>query len=267
MVMMTFRMKVRAVTVILAALVIAACSSPTAPTSTEAGSDSAKADAPPASTTTLAPASYDPRGVGAVVGNAAPALPEGEDGALSVVASLVEYTPLLRITHVYVVVRNRTDTEVRGPEVTITGRDADGAVVVTGTVKHIQPHRVPPGGVAFGLVEIENTDDPDGVTFEYTVAPTEHPESRDNMVNYPITEFERNGREITAVLENDRDVSAGLLEVWAACFDETGALTLVDFGVVQPVQIQPGETGSSTFGIGDAVCPIYLLTAVGGVES
>jgi hypothetical protein len=251
---MLLRTKLPAITLLVAALTVAACSSDTS-TPTEPATNAS-------TTVTTAAPSYDPREIGPVVGNAVPALPEGDPGELSVVADSFRYRRAVNITEVYVVVRNNTDGEVRGPEVTVTVRDAAGSPVATATITQMHPHVVAPGGISFGFVEMDDTELPEGAVLDFTVAPADVPEGEDHVVDLPIVEFDRPDTTIRAVVGNDRDTPVAYAEVWVVCFDDTGTLTRTDAGYASPVQIQPGETGTAEVDVAEIECPVYLLSSV-----
>ena len=142
-------------------------------------------------------------------------------------------------------------------EVTVTVRDAAGSPVGTATITRMHSHVVAPGGISFGLVEMDDTELPERAVLDFTVAPTDVPEGEDHVVDLPIVEFDCPDTTIRAVVGNDRDAPVGYAEVWVACFDDAGALTHTDAGHTSPVQIQPGETGTA-----EIECPVYLLSSV-----
>ncbi len=209
-------------------------------------------------------------GAGYVGGNAFSLLPAGESGELSVIAvgEMGEFSFGLPV-----VVRNNTGKDVDGIKLSVTARDAGGALLGAGDAIQINPRLIVAGGVAFGSVNFGGAQLPPDATFDFQVEPVPAREARFSIYrDLEIVEAAAFEDRIVATLKNGTDeVVNGPILVNAVCFDAEGNLTDQYPGSVDVASLDPDETVSAqvtifTYPLTGVGCPVFLVagSALGG---
>lgn len=204
----------------------------------------------------------DPRSADAIVGNEPPPLDRGEDGVISVIASSYEANRF-GSTRVFVVARNNTDDQVKGIEIAITVRDDSGGLVSSAETGDMYPYRVAPGGIAFGMAFISDTQLGEGAQFEFQTAASDFSEEYDTNIDLLIVEHGQPGDTVVGILENPATNTVEYNEAAVMCFHEDGALSRFDESYAEADEINPGGTSPVSIDLRDYACPIYLMAATG----
>lgn len=102
-------------------------------------------------------------GTGYVGGNAFSLIPAGESGEVSVVAT----GEVDQFGQIPFVVRNNTTEDVASVQVSVTARDASGALVGVANASQVRPSFVPVGGIGFGVASFGNVSLPAEASFEF----------------------------------------------------------------------------------------------------
>jgi hypothetical protein len=206
---------------------------------------------------------------GYVGGNVFSLLPDGEAGALSVVA-----VGVYDGRQVPVVVQNRTGEPVQLVQVSAMARN-DGDLVATGDDWEMAPVVVVDDGLAFGDIYF-GADLPEGTTFEFTVTAEPVNEAAVSELDLTVTEANSTGDRVIAVFENQHDVPVGDVTIQAdlACFDAEGALLDIGFAPAGSPLVEPGGVTPGQFALPQASadlftesCPVFLIAAQGGAGS
>ena len=191
-------------------------------------------------------------------------IPEGEDGALSVVitgeADAASGT-------VPVVVRNMTASPLAGIEVSGTARDGAGELMGSGSSQGFAPELVNPGEWAFGYVFIDGVKAAKDTEFDFTATGNE-PDEFLGSVDVEIVEVALTkgsfGDNLTGILKNptDEEVS-GPIDVAAVCFDKSGALNSTQSGFADSDSLAPGGTSSFSVDLFEDPCEFFAMGASG----
>lgn len=198
------------------------------------------------------------------------ALPEGEEGEVSVVAIS---EPESNSTSFPFIVHNRTDQAVSRVEVSGRAIGSDDATLGTGASQTVHPNVVEPGGYAFGYVYVDSSDMslPDGASIpDLRVDLTEGLGDFENITSLDIENFEElpNG-DLTGDAMNPHDEEVtGPISVDSVCLsgDErvTHSSTFADND-----NVAPGEAAIwtiSNYGDDMPECAVRLVGASGYSE-
>lgn len=226
--------------------------SPAADEATEEPTEEAPADVVP-----LPPGANPAVGVAGIE-----SLPDGEPGQLSVIAQAAQLDSSGSLA---VVVRNLTDEPLAGIEVTGTARDANGALVGSGSDQGLDPFVVGPGEIAFGYVYFGFEGVPEGTTFELSVSGTPLDDVYMGKIDLVITEHNRTENSVLVMLTNETDREAsGPIGVQLMCFDEAGIPFETTGGYAEPDTAAPGASVSASIDFyRDAPCERYLVAGSG----
>ena len=203
-----------------------------------------------------------------LAGPAHPTFPAGTKNELSVVAN-GPYSDRTNI--VPVVVHNNTSRPVTAVEVQGSARDANGALVGSGSSQGIQPAAIPPGGIGIGYVYFG--DAPNATQFSFTASakPSKGP-GRDFFAGLQITEnnetegerYGTNRGQIIGTVVNPLTVTVtGPISVLALCLDPAGNPTTTVSGFAEGDDLAAGSTTTFSLDFYDQTCPSYLVGASG----
>jgi hypothetical protein len=217
------------------------------------------------STTTLAVVELDesdPRSADAIVGNDAPPLDHGEDGVISIIASAYDVNTF-GSTRIFVVARNNTSEQVKGIEIAITIRDDTGGLISSAETGDMYPYRIDPGGIAFGMAFVSNTELEEGTQFEFQAVGSDLSEKYDTNVDLRIVEHGLPGDTVIGIIENPATGVVEFSEAAVMCFHEDGEVSWFDDSYAEADEIQPGGTSPVSIDLRDRECQIYLMAATG----
>ena len=204
----------------------------------------------------------------ALVGTANPTFPMGAKGELVVVAN-GPYSD--QMNTVPVVVRNNTGRAVTSVEVQGAARDANGALVGSGSSQGVQPAAISPGGIGIGYVYFRTAPGASQFTFTTSSKPSKG-SGNDYFADVTITEHNYSEQQqfgtiqgqLVGTLVNPLQVTiTGPISVLAMCFDPNGqpAATISGFGEGNELTAAASTTFSiSSYGLS---CPSYLVGASG----
>lgn len=204
---------------------------------------------------------------GYIGGNAFSLIPAGESGKLSVVAHGL---PSQMSVGMPVVIRNNTEKEIKGINLTATARDSSGALLGAGNAIFQAPFTIVPGGLAIAGVNFGGAAIPEDAKFEFTVEPMQsslarfRPERDLDVVEANVFEDR-----IVGTLKNTQDGSVnGPVQVGAICFDLDGNVLSFDIGNAQSTSLAKGQTVSVQvtligYLISGQGCPAFLIAGYG----
>ncbi len=191
-------------------------------------------------------------------------IPDGEDGALSVV--VIGEADAASGT-VPVVIRNMTASPLASIEVSGIVRDSAGELMGSGSSQGFAPELVNPGEWAFGYVYIDGVKAAKDTEFDFTATGSE-PDDFLGSVDVEIAEVAETkgsfGNNLTGILKNptDEEVS-GPIGVTAACFDKSGALISTQSGFADSDSLAPRGTSSFSIDLFDDPCESFAMGASG----
>lgn len=197
------------------------------------------------------------------------ALPEGEEGEVSVVAISEPDSN----TSFPFILQNRTDQAVSRIEVSGRAIGPDDATLGTGASQMVSPNVVEPGGYAFGYVFVDSSDMslPDGASIpDLRVDFTEGLGDFENITSLDIENFEElpNG-DLTGDATNPHDeVVTGPISIETACLSSDGEVSH-DFAFADNDTVDAGESAIwtiSNYGGESAECAVRLVGASGYSE-
>ena len=191
-------------------------------------------------------------------------IPDGEEGALSVVAIGVADEASGTVP---VVVRNRTDTVLAGVEVSGTARDGAGKLMGSGSSQGFAPELVNPGEWAFGYVYIDGVKAAKDTAFDFTATGNE-PDEFLGSVDVEIVEVELTkgsyGDNLVGIVSNPTEEEVtGPIDVSVACFDKTGTLVSTHSGFADSDPLAAGGTSSFSIDLFDDTCENWAMGSSG----
>ena len=255
---------------VLLALGVAGCGSSGSESTAADGSETSSTAVPGETatsnteeSTTTAPAAAEPAAPDAspyVIGFgdlSALSFPAGDPGELSIVSTGAQDELNDAVT---TIVRNNTSDPIGQIEATGTARDADGALVGSGSSQGFKPVVVAPGEIAYGYVYFDGGF-PEGSMFEFNVAGEE-------VGTYfrpiTITEINNTGDAIIGGVSNDTSVDVtGPIGVDVLCFAADGTTIGPKGGYTEQSDLADGATGSFSISLYGRECPIGLAAASG----
>lgn len=167
-----------------------------------------------------------PEGQTTIVGNAIPLLPDGEPGAVEVIAYSVPVEPRDSIGWI---VKNNTDQSISEIVITADLHTPDGKLLGVTNRSSIATEQLNPGEIAIGYSSGANIADPSvQISFHisYDIGPPSHRWSE----TVEIVAAEQNDDRIIGEFTNTSEVTLDGVFFYYACFDETGKLLGVDLG-------------------------------------
>ncbi|WP_150461069.1 hypothetical protein [Nesterenkonia ebinurensis] len=193
------------------------------------------------------------------------ALPEGEDGEVSVVA----ISEPDGNTSFPFIVHNRTGQTVSRVEVSGRALGPEGETLGTGSSHSVDPNVIPPGGYGFGYVYVDSSDWdlPAGSEIpDLRVKYTEGLGSFENIITLDIDNFEQlPSGDLTGDVVNPHDVTVtGPISVDIVCLSDGGRVT-DDRSFTDSDEVDPGDYTTwtiSSYG-GSSECVVRLLSASG----
>jgi hypothetical protein len=201
-------------------------------------------------------------GAGDIGGNAFGVIPAGTPGEISVVGFGNGNYGMFPI-----VARNDLGQDVSSIKVSVTIRDASGALVANGdTGQGLSPRYVRAGGLAIGSIYLgPEFVVPDGAQVEYDIsfAPASVVSPFDKL-DFDIVEASLFENRIVGTLSNEQEVPGDLgIDVTAVCFDMNGTPISSDQTYLNGTTLKPGETASFQVDITGAFmgqqCPAFLV--------
>lgn len=190
-------------------------------------------------------------------------IPEGEEGALSVV---VIGTPDSGSSTVPVAIRNRTDQALSNLEVTGTARDAKGGLAGSGSSQGFAPETIQPGEWAVGYVYIDAKLNND-TEFDLT-ATGQEPDDFMTAIDVNIVEVSLTkgqfGNQLVGIVENPTENEVqGPISVLAGCFTKDGTLIGTPNGFTEADSVVAGGTSSFAIDLFDEPCEAWAIGASG----
>ena len=110
--------------------------------------------------------------------------------------------------------------------------------------------------------------------FEFEVFATPAAEDENSTLDLVVEEVNGAGNGVIGILGNPHDVPVGdpTIDVYIACFDETGQLLDVGFGRASKSLVEPGASTPLEFSVPSAaealetdICPVFLVAGDGNV--
>lgn len=198
---------------------------------------------------------------GLLGGNAAPNLPDGTAGEISV----VQVGPLDADRSILLFAfRNNTADGVSHVDWTATAR-FDGSIVATGSSQGTEPAQLQPGEVGLGYIYFENAESiPAGSEYEFTADSS--PVDTDSYNTAPLAVAEVNlvgSSFVGAATNGTGETAEGPFSVSFYCFDGD---TITDFHsgfAEQDGPIDDGESVTFSVDLFDAQCPTYAVGVSG----
>lgn len=262
----------RTVAVVALLLALAACTSGLS-TSTTTGVSPGSA-APTASSVvttalgdTAAPSlPVDIKASGLLGGNAAPNIPIGDPGKVSVVVVgpvPTEQSPGFSIP---IIIRNNTSKGVGRVEVVGAARDATGKLVASGTSQGFDPVSMKTGEAALGYIYYSpGTIIPSNAKFDFTVTTSEPSAgSSFDLASLKVTEANLVNKKVVGKANNTTGRPLqGPFSVRVSCFDGTGNLVESLGEFASPDKLE--SDGAATFQVDlfDRACTTFLVGANG----
>jgi hypothetical protein len=192
-------------------------------------------------------------------GTALEILPRGKLDSLEIIA-VGSYTD-----HLAVVVRNNSQATLDRISVAATARSADGSLLASGESDSLDPFRLAPGEVAFGIVDFGQIGLPPSAVFDLSLeSSTAQPLSDSNELDLEIIETADFPDRIVGEVRNGTGRTVEDAVMTGMCFNNNGLPTRSLFRGLNPGTLRPDE--SSTFQVSppyEGGCPLYLVAAHG----
>lgn len=192
-------------------------------------------------------------------GTAAPTLPEGEDGEVSVVQIGPIEDSVLPFAY-----RNNTDAPISHIDWSATARSR-GQLVATGSSQGGTPAQVPPGGIGLAYIYFgSDTSLPADAEFEFSEKHLPADTTPFNTAPFVIAETNEVGGSIVGTAVNRTGVSvSGPYSVDTYCFDGDNLLSSTRTFAEQSGDLPDGGTASFTANLYGDLCPTYLVGVSG----
>lgn len=223
---------------------------------------------PPTPTPTAGPLRpADARASTFVDGNGSPDLPEGEPDRVSVI---VMAEPQVRFgnTTIPFIVRNNTADPVRRIAVSAAAYDTENQLLATASDDPLNPNIVAPGEIAMGYLIFSGVELSVDARLETEVTSSPVSTSFENIRDLDIAEVDHIDNRIVGFLHNPYEETVnGPIGVEVFCFDEDNTLLSRHRGFTDQDTAAPDRDVPFAIQIlGDAPCPIYLVTGSGFVN-